>query len=180
MATLNTAATPKILYTSLAEIKSFDPCIEGWRNILEGQGKTKADDVLFPILEAVESNSIADICWLLGKRKVEIQICVKFARMCADSVQKYKNTAAAAATAANYAYAAAYYANSAAYYTANSATDAAYAAEVAADAADVAADAAADVANIANASYAAAYKQQKELNKQFLIHCINEYQNGTL
>lgn len=212
MTTLNTAATPKILYTSLAEIKSFNPCLSGWRNILKGQGKTGTDDVLFPILEAVESNSISDICWLFGKRKVEIQIYVKFARMCADSVQKYKNAASASATTSTYATSAAAAASAASMYAsaayvasaaaasaaASASTDAAYAsaydavtAAVAATAAayvvayDAYDDATADAYDAAyddayDDAYDAAYEQQKELNKQFLIQCINEYQNGTL
>lgn len=205
MTTLNTAATPKILYTSLAEIKSFNPCLSGWRNILKGQGKTEVDNVLFPILEAVESNSISDICWLLGKRKTEIQIYVKFARMCADSVQKYKNAASASATTSTYATSAAAAASAASMYAsaayvasaaaasaaASASTDAAYASAydaVTATAAAVAAaydavvayDATAAAYVVAYDAYDAAYEQQKELNKQFLIQCINEYQNGTL
>ena len=75
---------PTVLLTSLSEIKSFDPCYSGWKNILKGQGKTQADDVLFPLIDCLESNSTLDVLWLLGSRKKEIEIAVKFARDCAD------------------------------------------------------------------------------------------------
>jgi predicted CopG family antitoxin len=139
-----------MIYTSLAEIKSFSPCGEGWRNILNGQGKTEADDVLFPLTEAVESNSISDVCWLLGKRKKEIEVCARFAAMCADSVKHLKNK-----------------------NTLQAATYATYAAAAAADAATYAATYAAYAADAA--AYAAAFDEQKEKNKQFLIQCITEW-----
>jgi hypothetical protein len=141
------------LYTSLTEIKSFFPCSRGWKNILKGQGKTKADDVLFPLTDCLKSNSISDVCWLLGKRKIEIDIAIKFAKKCADSVSHIKNAAANSAVAhAGYAAdaAAAGYAGYAVSYAA-----AAYA-------------------------YAAAvaYDKQLELNKQFLIDCIKDWEES--
>jgi hypothetical protein len=145
-------STPHILTTSLAEIRSFNPCADGWRNILNARKPACDADyqTQFPLVDCLQSNSVSDVCWLLGKRKKEIQICVKFARMCADSV-KHLNTA---------------YSRKAA-YTAAAATDAAAYADAAADAAAAAAYAAADAAY--------AYNKQKELNKQFLIQCINEF-----
>ena len=154
-----------MLYTSLAEIKSFNPCAGGWRNILAGQRKVEVDDVLFPLTEALDSNSIADVCWLLGKRKTEIQIAVRFARMCADSVahinNKYARDAATYAAAVqattDAAAAAAVYAAAVATYAKDAATEAAVAAAVYAATDDV---------------YAATVQKQK--NKQFLIQCITE------
>ena len=182
----------KTLYTSLAEIKSFSPCGSGWRDILKGQGKTIADDVKFSLVDCVKSNSFGDVCWLLSKRKVEISIVVKAARLCADSVKHLKNNHAAddAADAAAYADDAAYAAAAddayAAYaYADAAADDAAYAAYAAAyaaaDAAAYAADAAADAADVA-AAYAAdvAQVKQKELNKQFLLQAIQEYENSSV
>jgi hypothetical protein len=146
-----------MIYTSLNEIASFNPCPSGWKDILRGQNKTKADDILFPLTEACESNSISDICWLLGERKKEIQVAIRFARLCADSVAHLKNTYADdAADAADDAYADAYAAAAAA-------TD------------DAAAAAAAYAAAAYTAAYAAAYKVQKEKNKAFLIQCITEW-----
>jgi hypothetical protein len=141
-----------ILYTSLAEIKSFSPCSSGWKNILKGQRKTEADDVLFPLTDCLKSNSISDVCWLLGKRKIEIDIAIKFAKKCADSVSHIKNAAAADA--------------------ATDAADAAYAAD-AEDAAEAAADAAGYTADAADA-----YDKQLELNKQFLIDCIKDWEES--
>jgi hypothetical protein len=81
---------------------------------------------------------------LIGNRKVEIEIAVKMARKCADSVAHLKNNNAAYAAGA-----AAHYAVYAAAYTA----DAVYAATEAAEAATAAYD---------------AYNKQNKLNKQFL------------
>ena len=141
---------PTILYTSLKEIKAFNPCTSGWRDILKGQGKKEADDILFPLVDCLKSNPIRDVCWLLGKRKTEIDIAIKFAKKCADSVSHIKNVSADVS-----AYAAATYA------AANAAADAAYAAYA---------------AYAANSS--AAYDKQLELNKQFLIECIKDWEES--
>jgi hypothetical protein len=198
--------------TSLNEIKSFKPCTDGWEDILKGQGKTISDDVQFPLVDCLKSNSISDVCWLLGKRKVEIQIAVRFAKMCADSIRYLNNyadisvsaaarasanavyaanAASAADAAANDAYAAANATNATsaaanAVYAATNATSAALyatsaaandAANAAASATVYAANAAANATNAANAANAASYAEQKqrELNKQFLTQCINEW-----
>ena len=154
-----------ILYTSLSEINSFNPCASGWKDILKGQNKTQADDVLFPLIDCVDSNSFSNVCWLLGKRKTEIEICVNAAKMCADSVAHVKNRRATAAYAAAADAAAAY----AAYAAAADAT-AAYAA-----AADAAAAAAYAAAYAYTADADAAYQNQK--NKQFLRDAILTFQS---
>ena len=98
-----------MLMTSLAEIKSFNPCLSGWKAILKGRGKIQADAFFFPLVDCVESNSISDVCWLLSKRKVEKQILVLFAKECAKSVSHLRSSRSAAADAADAAaYAAAY------------------------------------------------------------------------
>jgi hypothetical protein len=143
------------LYTSLDEILSFRPCLQGWRDILKGQGKTEADDVQFPVSQALESNSISDICWLLG-RKNEFERLVEFAKLCADSVahlnNRYSERAAAHAVAVA--------------YDAASAADDAYDAYVAA--AYAAYNAAAD--DVAAAVAAA----QKEKNKEFMRQVLDD------
>ena len=123
------STTPNQLTTSLAEIRSFNPCVSGWRNILNARNHQCVADyqTQFPLVDCLASNSVSDVCWLLGKRRKEIQICMQFATMCADSVKDLDNhyskvVAYAAADAA--AYAAAY----AAYTAAANATAAAYAA----------------------------------------------------
>jgi hypothetical protein len=155
-----------MIYTSLNEIKSFNPCATGWKNILLGQRKTMPDNALFPLTEALKSNSVSDVCWLLGKREKEIQVCVRFAKMCADSVKHLNNRESASYNSATYAASAASAANAAsadADYAADAANAAAYAA--------CAASAACAAADYAEADYAT----QQEKNKQFLIQCIEEY-----
>lgn len=56
-----------MLYTSLNQIKSFNPCASGWRAINKLQG-VRADEQ-FPMTWCFETNSISDILWLLGKQK---------------------------------------------------------------------------------------------------------------
>ena len=165
------------LMTSLAEIRSFDPCYTGWKNILSAHPHTCEEDYQkqFPLVDCVESNSISNVCWLIGKRKTEINICVSFAQACADSVTRLNN---------KYAAKAAFYASEAASYAANSAA-ASYAADAAAVAADAAVAAVSDDAanaiaadaeaiDVANA-VADAVDAQNTKNKQFLIDAINNY-----
>lgn len=158
-----------MIYTSLDEIKSFNPCSSGWRAILRGQGKTEADGVLFPLVDALNSNSVSDVCWLMGKRKKEIQVCVKFARLCADSVAEINSYWSRKAAA--YADKAANAANAAYAYAATDAADA-YSANAYAAYADAAA---ADAAYAYDAYAYDARSQQREKNKQFLIQCITEW-----
>ena len=172
------------LMTSLDEIKSFNPCSEGWKDILKGQKKTKADSVLFPLVDCLNSNSIRDVCWLIGKRQIEIDICIKFAQKCVDSISHLNNVAARdAARFTDYVAAIAAYAAVAAVVADDDAIAAAVdaAAADAADAADayaIVAYAAADAiaaANAADAAAAAADATQKVKNKQFMIDAINEF-----
>ena len=93
-----------ILYTSIKEIKSFNPCISGLKDVMKyTQSKGIEVDQMFPLKDCLESNSFKDICWLLGKRKKEISICAQAAQMCADSVKHLNNRLADAADAAAYA-----------------------------------------------------------------------------
>ena len=179
--------TPKILLTSLAEIRSFHPCSSGWKAILAAHPHETEDDMnkQFPLVDCVESNSISDVCWLIGKRKVEIQICVRFARMCVDFVAQYKSKRGYdAADAAAYVAASAYADDAAAYAEAVAAeaeavtAAAAYVAAAAyadAEAAYAAAYAAAAAADTAAYAAASASDKQMRLNKSFLIQCINEF-----
>lgn len=141
------------LYTSLAEIRSFSPCASGWKAICAAHPHSTEEEMNRPIrlVDCLNSNSFADVCWLIGKRKVEIQICVKAARLCADSVAHIKSASAdasadAAAAATAVAYAAVAYAAAAA----------------------------------ATVAYAAAAAIQTAKNKQFLIESILAYENGEI
>lgn len=158
------STTNQPLMTSLAEIYSFKPCPEGWKDILRGQGKTCANDVLFPLVDCCKSNSVSDVLWLIGRRKIESQIAIKFARMCADSVAHLKN--ADAVNAAN----AAADANAYIAYATTAAIDADT------DAISAAVNAASDNGYVSVSVYANAHNKQKELNKAFLIQCINSFE----
>jgi hypothetical protein len=151
--------TPTILLTSLAEIRSFNPCAQGWKDILSAHPHETEEDFQrqFPLVDCVESNTISDVCWLIGKRKIEIQICVRFARMCADSVKDLDTRYAADASeaAADAAASDAYAASVAAAYASDASVAAAYAAAYASD--------------------ASACNKQRKVNKTFLIQCINEF-----
>ncbi len=170
-------SAPVILTTSLNEIVSFAPCNTGWRKIRAARKTFYNTDMLtdeqyaeqFPLVDCLNSNPINDVLWLIGKREEEIQIAVRFAQMCADSVKHLNNenskrisriAIAVALFAAN----------------ANAGADAAAAAKAAGCAAETVVSAAAKAANNYTNGYAAAYSKQKKLNKQFLIQCINEFQ----
>jgi hypothetical protein len=165
------------LLTSLAEIYRYTPCHSGWKNIVLAQfpfdsaradSDPKTSTRQFSISAALESNSVCDICWLIGKRKNvrEIKMLAVFARDCADCASQYLSgeAAAYAAEAAAYADVAAAYAY-AAYAAAAYAAYAAYAA-AAANAAAAAAE--------ADAYAAEADASQKIKNKAFLLARIRE------
>ena len=141
-----------ILMTSLDEIKSFNPCVSGWKDILAGRNEISVTAELFPLVECVKHCTISDVLWLIGKRKTEIQIAVKFARMCVNSVAhlRYDDDARYTADARYDDARSARYAAHAARYA--YAAYAAYAAATAATAADV--------------------SNQQEKNKLYLITAI--------
>jgi hypothetical protein len=180
-----------ILMTSLAEIKSFNPCEDGWRRIVTYRGEGANVEELFPLVNCLDGATFSDVSWLIGKRQVEVSIVVEAAKKCADSVKHLKNDYAAAASKAAAAAAtyATYAASNAAYAAADAsnAARATYAAAARADtaAADAAAyadvadaaDTAAYAAAYANATYAnAAYNEQAQKNKNFLAQSIREYE----
>ena len=139
--------------TSLKEISSFTPCIKGWNDIVAGQNKNILS-AEFPVVNALASNSLNDVLWLLGKKK-EFKILVEFAKKCADSVAHLQNSDSENAAC---------YAKLSAYYAAATATAAAVAAVAAAAVAAVAAYYAYD---------AATREEQEKKNKQFLIELIS-------
>ena len=114
------------------------------------------------------------MCWLLGKRKTEIQIAVIAARKCAESVRHLARRADAAADAAD----AAAYADAAdaAAYATDAAVDAVDAAAADAAAAAYAAVDAADAYAAAAADADAAADVQHTKNKQFLREAILEWE----
>lgn len=166
---------PSILTTTLEEIKSFSPCEEGLERFIQYWGMDcKA---VIPFTELVKSNTFSDICWLLGKRKIEIEIAVRAAELCAASVKHLKNiyTSNAATAAAAAATAAATYATYAA-ATANAAT--AYAATYAnANAAYAATYAATATAIIYGDK---GYNKQTLYNLSCLFQAVEEFQRGEI
>ena len=50
---------------TLNKIKEHGPCEDGWKKLLKSQGKTKADDVEFPLTDVLESNGLDDALWCL-------------------------------------------------------------------------------------------------------------------
>ena len=48
---------------SLNEIRKHEPCVHGWRTLLDHLGKTQADDVRFPLTVVLDSNGLNDALW---------------------------------------------------------------------------------------------------------------------
>lgn len=71
------------LYTTLNEIKSFCPCKDGWWKLLNGLGKTKADDEPLDYSDILRINGADDTIWSLRTNE---GVAVAFAVFCAESV----------------------------------------------------------------------------------------------
>ena len=72
---------------SLNEIREHKPCADGWETLLDHLGKTKADDVRFPLTVVLDSNGLDDALWCcrcLPQYDREWQL---FAVWCARQVQ---------------------------------------------------------------------------------------------
>ena len=172
----------KQIMVSLVQIKSYYPCVGGWRAVLSGQRKVAADDKLFPLVDCLESNTTTDVLWFFGKLS-NLSYCpilVTAARKFAESVKHLQEVSLFATDAARFATDAARYAIEAARYATDAARFATEAARFAADAVAAAADAAGAGAVAADAVADAAYKEQLKLNKQILRDCILSYEAGTL
>lgn len=50
---------------TLNKIKAHDPCQDGWKTLLASKGKTKADNVEFPLIDVLDSNGLDDALWCL-------------------------------------------------------------------------------------------------------------------
>jgi hypothetical protein len=76
-----------MITTTLNRIRAHDPCREGWSKLLNGLGKTKADDEPLPFCRIIEINGIDDALWCC---RVEPQYAREwrlFAVWCARQVQ---------------------------------------------------------------------------------------------
>jgi len=52
--------------TTLDEIRSKRPCIDGWGKLLASLGKTAADNEPLPLLSVLDSNGLGDALWVLS------------------------------------------------------------------------------------------------------------------
>lgn len=81
--------------TSLAEIQSYNPCKDGWENILAArklaEGKENPDyETKFSLVSCLGSNCISDTLWLLGK-KGNSSIAIEFMDLCLRSIAYINN-----------------------------------------------------------------------------------------
>ena len=51
--------------TTLAAIRSHNPCVEGWAKLLKHLGKHEADDEPLPLVTILDSNGLDDTLWCL-------------------------------------------------------------------------------------------------------------------
>ena len=72
------------MYTTLNDIRAFNPCKEGWKTLLKSLGKTEADDEPLPLLQILESNGLFDALWCIravdGFESEKQLLAVAFAR----------------------------------------------------------------------------------------------------
>jgi hypothetical protein len=53
------------MHTTLNKIRSYRPCVDGWRKLLEHLGKVAPDDEPLAITTILDSNGIDDAIWCL-------------------------------------------------------------------------------------------------------------------
>ena len=73
--------------TTLNRIRSHGPCEDGWKELLSGLGKTKADDEPLPFARIVEINGIDDALWCCRAEPQYEMEWRLFAVWCARQVQ---------------------------------------------------------------------------------------------
>ena len=76
-----------MICTTLNRIREHDPCVEGWKKLLQHLGKTKADDEPLPFSVIVESNGIKDALWACRTVPEHDREWRLFAVWCARQVQ---------------------------------------------------------------------------------------------
>ena len=72
---------------SLDEIREHGPCADGWVTLLDHLGKTKADDVRFPLTVVLDSNGLDDVLWCCKCLPQYAREWRLFAVWCARQVQ---------------------------------------------------------------------------------------------
>lgn len=76
-----------MITTTLNRIREQRPCEDGWRKLLEGLGKTKADDEALPFAQIVKINGIADALWCCRAEPQYAKEWRLFAVWCARQVE---------------------------------------------------------------------------------------------
>lgn len=70
--------------TTLNQIRSHSPCIDGWKKLLSNLNKTAPDDEPLTLLTILDSNGLDHALWCLraveGHEKEKMLLSVKFAR----------------------------------------------------------------------------------------------------
>ena len=76
-----------MICTTLNRIREHDPCVEGWKKILQHLGKTEADDEPLPFSVIVESNGMENALWACRTVPEHDREWRLFAVWCARQVQ---------------------------------------------------------------------------------------------
>lgn len=76
-----------MIATTLNRIRAHSPCEEGWRKLLGGLGKTKADDEPLPYARILEINGLDDVLWCCRAEPQYAREWRLFAVWCARPVQ---------------------------------------------------------------------------------------------
>jgi hypothetical protein len=73
-----------MLTTTLNRIRSYHPCEDGWRSLLNYLGKTQADDEPLPFADIVHSNGLDDALWCTKVEPQYAHVWREFALWCAE------------------------------------------------------------------------------------------------
>ena len=73
--------------TTLNKIRGYNPCIDGWRKLLDYLGKTQADDEPLAITTILDSNGFNDALWCLRAVEGHDKEIRLYAVWCARQVQ---------------------------------------------------------------------------------------------
>jgi len=76
-----------VICTTLNRIRVHDPCVEGWKKLLQHLGKTEADDEPLPFSVIVESNGMENALWACRTVPEHDREWRLFAVWCARQVQ---------------------------------------------------------------------------------------------
>jgi hypothetical protein len=72
--------------TTLNLIRAASPCEYGWRKLLSGLGKTRADDEPLPLLSVLDINGLDDALWVLSYAMPDDRLERHFQAWCAEQV----------------------------------------------------------------------------------------------